>query len=161
MTSAASSAPAVSIFDYTPAHATHFRLLNQAWIERYFEMEELDHRSLGDPDGYIIAKGGHIFMAEYNGEVVGTCALLKVNDTTFELAKMAVDDKAQGLKIGKRLGEAAIQKAKDLGATTLFLLSNRRLQTAMHLYQKLGFIEVPDELKEYKRADIKMEMALI
>ncbi|ALI98830.1 GNAT family N-acetyltransferase [Rufibacter tibetensis] len=150
----------VTIIDYTPAHATLFRELNQAWIERYFEMEELDHKSLGNPDGYIIAKGGHIFMAEYNGEIVGTCALIKVDNQTYELAKMAVTDKAQGLKIGKRLGEAAIQKARELGATTLMLLSNRKLETALHLYQKLGFVEVADELKEYKRADIKMELAL-
>jgi hypothetical protein len=40
------------------------------------------------------------------------------------------------------------------------LLSNRKLETALHLYQKLGFVEVADELKEYKRADIKMELAL-
>ncbi|WP_181304970.1 GNAT family N-acetyltransferase [Rufibacter sp. XAAS-G3-1] len=159
MNSASTIAP-VLIIDYTPAHAARFRELNQAWIERYFEMEELDHKSLGDPDGYIIAKGGHIFMAEYNGELVGTCALIKVDDQTYELAKMAVTDKAQGLKIGKRLGEAAIQKAKELGAATLILLSNQKLETALHLYRKLGFAEVPDELKEYKRADIKMELAL-
>ncbi|WP_205500592.1 GNAT family N-acetyltransferase [Rufibacter psychrotolerans] len=156
----ASTPATVSIIDYTPVHAAKFRELNQAWIERYFEMEELDFKSLGDPDGYIIAKGGHIFMAEYNGEIVGTCALIKVDGQTYELAKMAVTDKAQGLKIGKRLGEAAIQKARELGASTLMLLSNRKLETALHLYHKLGFVEVPDELKEYKRADIKMEMAL-
>ncbi len=150
--------PPVSIRDYTPTDAADFRKLNQVWIERYFEMEELDHASLGDPDGYILGRGGYILMAEYNGETVGTCALLKVNDTTFELAKMAVDDKAQGLKIGKRLGQAAVQKAQDIGAKTLFLLSNRKLETAMFLYQKLGFVEVPDDFREYKRADIKMEM---
>jgi len=159
MTTAPSISP-VAIIDYTPAHATIFRALNQAWIERYFEMEELDFKSLGDPDGYIISQGGHILMAEYQGEIVGTCALIKVNDTTFELAKMAVADQAQGLKIGKRLGEAAIRKAKELGATALFLLSNRKLQTAMFLYQKLGFVEVPDNFRDYKRADIKMEMYL-
>ncbi|MBC3538242.1 GNAT family N-acetyltransferase [Rufibacter sediminis] len=154
------TAAPVTIINYTPAHAARFRELNQAWIEHYFEMEELDFKSLGDPDGYIIAKGGHIFMAEYQGEIVGTCALIRVDDHTYELAKMAVDDQAQGLKIGKRLGEAAIQKARELGASTLMLLSNRKLETALHLYHKLGFVEVPDELKEYKRADIKMELAL-
>jgi GNAT superfamily N-acetyltransferase len=150
----------VSIIDYTPAHATRFRELNQAWIEHYFEMEELDHKSLGDPDNYIIAKGGHIFMAEHNGEIVGTCALIKVDDQTYELAKMAVTDKAQGLKIGRRLGEAAIRKARELGAKRVFLVSNRRLETALHLYRNLGFVEVPEDMKEYKRADIKMELAL-
>ncbi|WP_066834584.1 GNAT family N-acetyltransferase [Rufibacter ruber] len=150
----------VTIIDYVPAHAPAFKALNQAWIERYFEMEELDHESLGDPDGYIIARGGHIFMADYQGELVGTCALLKVDHTTYELAKMAVTDKVQGLKIGRRLGEAAIRTACGLGARTLFLLSNRKLETALHLYRNLGFQEVPDELREYKRADIKMVLAL-
>ncbi|QHL89440.1 GNAT family N-acetyltransferase [Nibribacter ruber] len=157
---AASGKGLVHIIDYTPAHAASFKDLNQAWIERYFEMEELDHKSLGNPDGYIIQKGGHILMAEYNGEIVGTCALIKMENDTFELAKMAVTDKAQGLKIGRKLGEAAIQKARELGAKTLMLVSNRKLETAIHLYHRLGFVEVPLEGQDYKRADIKMEMPL-
>jgi len=37
-------------------------------------MEEADHRSLDNPQEYILDKGGHIFVAILNNEVVGVCA---------------------------------------------------------------------------------------
>jgi len=40
--------------------------------------------------------GGHILMARYNREIVGTCALIKTDDDTYELAKMAVTERARG-----------------------------------------------------------------
>jgi len=148
----------VEILDFEPAFAGRFKELNEEWISRYFIMEEADYRSLGDPVGYIIAKGGFILMARYEGEIVGTCALINEGEGVFELAKMAVAPKAQGLKIGKMLGQAAVQKAMQAGATKLYLVSNRKLTTALNLYQRLGFIEVPMPPSIYARADIKMEM---
>jgi len=35
-------------------------------------------------------------MARYNREIVGTCALIKTDDDTYELAKMAVTERARG-----------------------------------------------------------------
>ena len=99
-------------------------------------------------------------MARYHGEIVGTCALIKVSDTAFELGKMAVTEKAQGLKIGQQLGQAAINKAQEAGAEQLVLYSHRSLGPALHVYRKLGFKEVPCPPNGYKRADIKMTLAL-
>ena len=150
----------VTILDFTPQHATKFRELNEEWITRYFVMEEADHKSLGDPQGYILNKGGYILMAEYNQEIVGTCALINDGNGVFELAKMAVSPKAQGRKIGKLLGEAAIQKAREAGVAKVYLVSNRILETALNLYKRLGFTEVPMPPSIYERADIKMEIML-
>lgn len=150
---------AVQIEDFRPEHAVKFRELNEEWIKQYFIMEEADHKSLGDPQGYIIDKGGYILMARYQGELVGACALLNEGNGVFELAKMAVSPKAQGLQIGKKLGEAAVRKAKQAGAIKLYLVSNRRLVTALNLYSKLGFVEVSMSPSMYERADIKMEMS--
>jgi GNAT superfamily N-acetyltransferase len=151
---------AVQIIDFEPEHAAKFRELNEEWITQYFVMEEADHKSLGNPQNYILDKGGYILMATYDGEIVGTCALIKEEGNVYELAKMAVAPKAQGLKIGKLLGEAIIQKACEAGATKVYLVSNRRLETALNLYRKLGFIEVPMPPSIYERADIKMELPL-
>jgi GNAT superfamily N-acetyltransferase len=150
----------VAILDFEPRHAAKFRELNEEWITRYFVMEEADHKSLGDPQGYILDKGGYILMAECNQEIVGTCALIHEGNGVYELAKMAVTPKAQGLKIGKLLGEAAIQKAREAGAVKVYLVSNRKLETALNLYKRLGFVEVPMPPSIYERADIKMEIEL-
>lgn len=156
----ADSDATVQILDFEPQHAAMFKELNEEWITRYFVMEEADHKSLGNPQSYIIDKGGYILMASYQGEIVGTCALINDGEGVYELAKMAVTPKAQGLKIGKLLGEAAIEKARQAGATKVYLVSNRQLGPALNLYRRLGFVEVPMPPSIYERADIKMELPL-
>ena len=70
---------------------------------------------------------------------------------------MAVDEKYRGQKIGKALGEAAIEKAHTFGAHKIILYSNTILTPAIGLYRKLGFVEVPVD-GPYKRSNIKMEL---
>jgi GNAT superfamily N-acetyltransferase len=151
---------APEIIHYAPAYNEAFRQLNHEWINKYFVLEDLDNQILDNPEGYIIARGGRVLFARHNNQIVGTCALLKVTDTCYELGKMAVTEKAQGLKIGQYLCQAAIAEAKALGATTLELYSHRSLQAALHVYKKLGFREVPCPPGIYQRSDIKMQLNL-
>ncbi|QMU30690.1 GNAT family N-acetyltransferase [Adhaeribacter radiodurans] len=150
----------LQIDSYTPADAGSFRELNHEWITKYFTLEDIDNQILDNPDSYILAKGGEILMARYEGQTVGTCALLKINDTEYELGKMAVTATMQGKKIGQQLVAAAIIKAREMGAKKLILLSHRSLVPALHIYQKMGFRLVPATASEYKRADIQMELSL-
>ncbi len=83
--------------------------------------------------------GGQIFLAVINEEAVGTAALIKMNESTFELAKMSVTEKHQGKSIGKKLCQAAIEYAKDKKFKNIFLESNSKLTPALNLYKKLGF----------------------
>ncbi|MFC5271805.1 GNAT family N-acetyltransferase [Adhaeribacter terreus] len=148
----------VEIVAYQPVHREAFRDLNHEWITKFFVLEAADNNMLDDPEGYILKKGGYIFMALLHGEPVGTAALIKNPDGSFELAKMAVTDKAKGLKIGYALGKAALEKAREINAPKVELLSNRILTPALNLYKKLGFVEVPLPPNDYQRADIKMEI---
>jgi len=151
----------VQLLDYTPQHQPDFKRLNVEWIEQHFHLEEADLKALNNPDEYIIARGGHILLASYKGEIVGTCALIKMDDDTYELAKMAVTSTAQGLRIGLRLGEEAIAKARALGAQRLYLESNTKLKAALNLYHKLGFRKtVAGPPSPYERSNIQMELQL-
>ena len=145
------------IVPFQPNLADYFKELNLAWVRKYFFVEPLDEEMLSHPQENIINKGGQIFFAQLNKEVVGTFALLKVQESVFELSKMAVVEKMQGKKIGNQLLEFAIDQAKQLGAQKLILFSNTKLSPAIHLYKKYGFTEVPIGASEYKRSDIKME----
>jgi GNAT superfamily N-acetyltransferase len=149
----------VEILEYESAHQEWFEKLNRAWIEKYFFMEPLDFEILQDPDTHLIRKGGRIFMASFNDEMVGTVGLKHLGSGVFELTKMAVDERFQGKKIGRALAEAAIEGAKQSGAKKIILYSNTKLQPAMALYYKLGFKEIPLD-GPYKRTDIKMELNL-
>lgn len=136
------------------------KTLNLEWLQKYFKVEPKDEKVLSNPQGEIIDKGGMIFYAQYNNEILGTVSLLKIDDTTFELTKMAVSDGNQGLGIGKKLMEHCLNEAREKGIQKLILYSNRKLLPAIHLYELFGFIEIPVEDGVYERADIKMEKKL-
>lgn len=150
----------VKITAYEPQYKEAFKALNEEWIKTFFVMESGDYKLLDHPEEEILNKGGHIAFALLNGEVVGTCALVKTenNPLTFELSKMAVSPKAQGKKLGYLLGNALVGKAKELNAEKVFLVTNSILVPAIKLYEKLGFIHTPIGHAEYDRADVRMEL---
>jgi DNA-binding MarR family transcriptional regulator/N-acetylglutamate synthase-like GNAT family acetyltransferase len=150
----------VRIVDYQASYREAFKQLNEDWITRYFKMEEADHQSLDQPEKYILEKGGYIAIALYEGEPVGACALIPMADDhkIFELAKMAVSPRAQGKGIGFLLGKACIDKARVLGAASIYLESNTLLKPAINLYHKLGFRKTTAHPSPYERCDIQMEL---
>lgn len=152
----------VQIVEYQPKYKAAFKTLNEQWISTYFEMEKADYKALDNPEEYILNEGGKIFVALYGNKPVGVCAILKMNDPNydFELAKMAVDPKVQGKSIGWLLGRAAINAAKKLGASTIYLESNTILKPAINLYYKLGFQKIAGHSTPYKRCNIQMELNL-
>lgn len=151
----------VEIINYEDRYKKDFYTLNLEWISKFFEIEPHDTEQLKNPEKYILSRGGKIYFAKYNNEIIGTVALLRTSETKFELAKMAVNPKYQGLGTGKKLGMHVITEAKKMGAKSLFLESNQKLTPALTLYKRLGFQEIPkDPNSPYKRADYKAEMIL-
>ena len=152
----------VEIVPYQDKYQTAFRSLNEEWISAYFKMEAADYKALDHPKEYILNKGGQIFVALYNNEPVGVCALIKMNDPDydFELAKMAVSPKVQGNNIGWLLAQKIIAAAKHAGAGNIYLESNTALKPAINLYHKLGFKKVFGRATPYERCNIQMELNL-
>lgn len=147
----------IEILEYRREHQPWFERFNRAWIEKHFWMEPIDVAVLQHPEEHIIRKGGTILMISSNGEIAGTVALKFVQSGVFEFTKMAVEEKFRGQKIGQALAEAAIKKARNLGAHKIILYSHTSLKPAIAMYRKLGFVEVPLD-GPYKRSDIKMEL---
>lgn len=152
----------VEIINYKKEYRRYFYDLNIEWLEAFFTVEDYDKEVLSKPEQYILDKGGYIFYAKYQGEVVGTVALMPMKESnTYELTKMAVTPKYRGLKIGQKLIQHCIDFAKEHQFGRLLLYSNRVLENAIYIYRKYGFIEIPvEENSPYKRSDIKMEYPL-
>jgi ribosomal protein S18 acetylase RimI-like enzyme len=148
----------IKIVDYKPVHQPLFEKFNRYWIEKYFVMEPVDEFVLTNPEEALLKPGGAILMAEFEGEIAGTVALRKIDGTTYEFTKMAVDNKFQRKGIAEALSHASFKKAKALGAGKVILYSNSVLRPAISLYEKLGFEHVPVGNVEYKRSDVKMEI---
>lgn len=125
-------------------------------------MEEADYKALDHPQEYVLDKGGAILVALYKNEPVGVCALCKMDHPVYdyELAKLAVSPKVQGKGIGMLLCKAVISKAEELGGKRIFIESNTRLKSAIHIYRKLAFKELPEYHTTYGRGNIQMELVI-
>ena len=155
-----SADPIIDIIPFSAELAAPIKILNLEWLTKYFKVEPKDEIVLSDPQGQIIDKGGFIFYAKHNKAIVGTVSLIKIDDWTFELSKMAVTDRAQGLGIGTKMLNHCITFAQEKKWDKLILYSNRKLVSAIHLYEKFGFAEIHLEEVIYERADIKMERTI-
>ncbi len=151
----------IEIITYNKKYKEIFKQLNYEWLEEYFTVEPEDEKLLNNPEKYIIKKGGEIFFARINNEIIGTCAAVKIDKHTFELSKMAVTKKAQGKQAGKKLALSVIGFAFSKNAKFVTLLTNKKLFAAINLYKQLGF--EPDPAKEktnYKREVFRMTLLL-
>ena len=73
-------------------------------------------------------------LVDDGGKVFGCCALHSAWDSLAELKALAVDDAAQGEGWGRKLVDAALSEADDLGITCVFTLTNKD-----EFFKKLDF----------------------
>lgn len=156
------SKPKDCIVAYTSDHRAVWKALNSDWLaEGGFALEAKDHLTLDDPEGQILAKGGHIFFAERDGTPVGCCGLIAMSDGGYEVTKMTVRPEARGGGLALRLLEACEAAARDAGAHRLYLETSSTLGPALGLYARFGFVNLPPQPTPYARADVWMEKRFV
>jgi putative acetyltransferase len=153
--------PTTNIITYQDRYHADFKALNVEWLERYGLLEPHDVEILDHPKEMIIDNGGFIYLAESNGAIIGSAALMKEHDGVYELVKMAVAENFRGKGISKLLLEACLQQAKTIKARKIILFSNHQLKAALGLYEKYGFNYIEVEDSPFLTADIKMELDLV
>jgi len=152
----------IKIVPFENKFAKEFKQLNMEWLKSFDLFEPVDLKYLDTPIKSIIEPGGRIIMAVDNERIVGTCAIIMKSKKTVELAKLAVLKNIRGKGIGRDLTIEAIKQAKDMGAETIMLVSNKKLAPAIRLYESLGFehAPIPDDIG-YETADIYMEFKIL
>ena len=149
---------AIKIIEFENKFAKSFYNLNIEWLKTHFYVEAYDEEVLSNPNNYIIDKGGYMFFAIKENNVVGTVALMPTEQSgILELTKMAVMPEERGQKIGQQLLQYCIDFSISKKIKGLLLYSNTKLENAIYLYRKYGFKELELESNTpYERADIKM-----
>ena len=135
--------------------------MNRAWISEMFVMEPEDEKELANIEPYI-EKGGQIFFALDDGNVMASCMIAPRDDGDWEIMKFAARGMYTGTGAGSACLKACIDYAKKLGLPKIIIVSNRKCTHAVHLYRKFGFTEIPVDKKKFPfdRADIAFEMKL-
>lgn len=98
-------------------------------------------------------------VARNDGGIVGCCALVEAGDGTAEIKRMFVDPEARGLRIGKLMMNALVDRARERGLVAIRLETGISQPEAISLYRKAGFIEI-EPFPPYKPDPLSMFMEL-
>ena len=150
----------LTIVPFKKEYAKDFKDLNIAWLEKFFVVESYDNELLDNCQELILNKGGFIFFGLLGDQVIGTLALIKLENGVYELGKMAVNETHQGKGYGNQLLRFIIRFSEQHHWNKILLYSNTSLENSIYLYRKFGFKEIPIGDTPYKRGNIKMELQL-
>ncbi|MBL1415988.1 MAG: GNAT family N-acetyltransferase [Moritella sp.] len=90
---------------------------------------------------YADENASRYFIATIKGNIVGGCGIAAFNGSNdvCELRKLFLLPESRGLGLGKKLTEDCLKYAQHKGYTKCYLDTLKSMQSAISLYEKLGF----------------------
>ena len=105
-------------------------------------------RELASLPGVYAPPRGRLLLALDKDQPAGCVALRPLDGTTGEMKRLYVRPVHRGSGLGRDLVQAAIDQARAVGYARLLLDSLPKMQAAIALYRRFGFIEIEPYLAE-------------
>ena len=133
----------------------HFGLTFEAYVAKTIAEFMIENKGRGE-----------IFLAEYNGNLVGCSAMVerrRADETVGQLRWVLTVPEVRGIGLGKKLVHLAVDHARQKKWSKVFLETTEGLDASMGIYERMGFKVVSQETDDLWRGDttvITMELEL-
>jgi len=155
----------VEIVDYRPSLKQHFSDLVKPWLLEVLdgELEKEDKFTIANPDKAYIEAGGFIFFAKYKNKIIGCVVLERLDEESFEFAKLYINPNYRKMGIATKLIERCLTRCKENETKEIWLQTTMSMPQAHKLYDKLGFDDkpAPPQMKVLKRTEKVMCKSLM
>ena len=147
----------MQIVKFEEKYRQYFIDFNTDWIvDNFGFLEERDLHTFQNIDEDL-SNGAMIFFAVEGDNVLATCMSKPMDGGTWEICKLGSNKHVPHKGAGTAVFEASMNWAFAHGAERLFIVTNKRLKAALHIYEKFGFEEIKLEDYEYERGDIAFQ----
>lgn len=86
---------------------------------------------------------GRLYLALCDGEPAGCIALRRLDGQSCEMKRLYLRPAFRGAQIGEKLVRQVISDAKEIGYTQMLLDTLPFLESALRLYHRCGFYQIP------------------
>ncbi|MDE7251890.1 MAG: GNAT family N-acetyltransferase [Acetatifactor sp.] len=117
--------------------------------------EELEHL-----EAKYAPPHGRLYLVRCDGQVAGCIGLRRIDGQNCEMKRLYVRPSFRGKQIGEMLIQQVIEDARAIGYLHMLLDTLPFLQSAIHLYQKFGFYEIPSYNDSPMETSIYMKLDL-
>ena len=118
------------LIDHDPAFRDYLTLQNYDG-----ELAHLEQK-YGFPEG-------RLYLADWDGALAGCIALRRLDDTRCEMKRLYVRPGFRGRHIAQALVEQILRDAREIGYSAVLLDTLPFLDSALRLYRRLGFYDIP------------------
>lgn len=132
--------PAESLSLFT--EYTHMLVSHDPSFQIYLDIQHYEDE-IRDLEAKYGRPEGRLYLALRDGEAAGCIALRKLDEQRCEMKRLYVRPAFRGHRIGDALVDRIIQDAKAIGYRYMLLDTLPFLESAIHMYQKRGFYEIP------------------
>ena len=138
---------------------TDLLIANDASFAEYLAIQNYDEELKHLEDKYGMPDG-RLYLIYWEDKIAGCIGLRKLDVQSCEMKRLYIRPEFRGRKLGSILVEKIIADAREIGYSMMLLDTLPFLQSAIHMYQKIGFYEIdsyndsPMNTSIYMRLDL-------